>query len=385
MVNRVLFVDDEVSLLHGIKRRLGTQLDLVTACSGDEALAAIQEQGPFAVVVTDMRMPKMDGVQFIQAARAKAPDTVYIMLTGNQDQATAIQALNDGHVFRFLTKPCQSTDIQQAVEAGLQQYWLVTGEKELLHSTFVGAVGVMTDVLEIAQPGIFGRAERIQEIVDLLQTELGLESQWEYKLCARLGLLGFALLPEQDRVEFECALYDGERLETTMLSAAAIGGRLIERIPRLGTLAKIIGMAPDNDCSSFVAQPKTEEEKSRTGAALLRTAILWDYLTRQNLPGGPGRALRALLPMLPGRVVEILSSEETARADLLPVECTLANLAEGMVLYDDVTTSDGVILVRGGRRLTWTIIEKLRHYNTKFVRLCPIRVRSAISAEPVLV
>src|SRR3990172_8227431 len=104
MAARILFVDDEQSLLNGIERRLAGNFDLVTACSGIDAPAVLDDQGRLAVVVPDMRMPKMDGVQFIKEARVKSPDTVFIMLTGNQDQATAIQALNEGHVFRFLTK-----------------------------------------------------------------------------------------------------------------------------------------------------------------------------------------------------------------------------------------------------------------------------------------
>src|SRR3990172_6792426 len=161
MSKRVLFVDDEQSLLNGIERRLTGLFELSTASSGAAALLTMDENGPFAVVVTDMRMPKMDGVQFIKAARSKAPDSVYIMLTGNQDQATAIQALNEGHAFRFLTKPCPSADLRTAIEAGLRQYQLITCEKELLQKTSVGAVSVLTDVLELARPSIFGRSQKI--------------------------------------------------------------------------------------------------------------------------------------------------------------------------------------------------------------------------------
>ena len=102
MSDRILIVDDEQPLLNGLRRRLGDFYDLVTANSGDAALAEIEAHGEFAVVMTDMRMPGMNGVQFIQQARTVAPDSVYLMLTGNQDQATAIKAVNDGQVFRFL-------------------------------------------------------------------------------------------------------------------------------------------------------------------------------------------------------------------------------------------------------------------------------------------
>ena len=388
MPERILFVDDEPSILNGIQRRLGSDFELVTASSGEEALHAIAAGPVFPVVVTDMRMPKMNGIQFIQAARPKSPDSVFLMLTGNQDQATAIQALNEGDVFRFLTKPCQSHDLKNAIEAALRQYRLITSEKELLQNTFLGAVSVLTDVLELAQPSIFGRAERVQEIVGVLQDSLRLESQWEYKLSARLGLLGFALLPEQDRIRFEMGLVSGQQLQEMICNAAAIGRRIIERIPRLGTVARLIGMMGEVDGATLRPAPKTDAEKAVTGATLLRVAVQWDFLVRQGLsPRAAADELRASLPELPGAVLSILIEQDAVDNAERGVGCDLSELAEGMVLQDDVLTGDGVMLIRGGRRLTWTIIEKLRSYESSVVGLRTIRIREveAPAEEALLV
>jgi CheY-like chemotaxis protein len=388
MSRRVLFVDDEQALLNGIQRRLGIEYDIVVANGGEAGLSAMEMQGPFAVIVTDMRMPKMDGIEFIRAARAKAPDSVYIMLTGNQDQTTAIQALNEGHVFRFLTKPCQSADLKSTIDAGLHQYQLVTSEKELLHKTFVGAISVLTDVLELAQPSVFGRAERMQEIVIGLEQGLALESQWEYKLAARLNLLGFALLPEHDRVRFEMATLAGAELLTAIRSAAATGRRIIERIPRLGTVSQIIGMQSSIDGSAIIVKPKNDQEKALMGATLLRVAIEWDTLARQGLsPVSASAELRESMPQLSPQTIQVLSELELDDVCDAGVEVDVDKLEEGMVLLDDVLTSDGLMLIRSGRRLTWTIIEKLRSYNSSPTGLRPVRVRSVAveSARPVLV
>lgn len=283
MARRVLLVDDEPSVLSGIKRRLGGELQLTLATSGEEALRWMDEPPPFAVVVTDMRMPRMTGLQLIQAARRKSPDTVFIMLTGNQDQATAIHALNDGQVFRFLTKPCPSSNLKKAIEAGLHQYELITSEKELLQKTFVGAVNLLTDFLELVQPGVFGRWEGVEAANALLQNGLHLESHWEYKLSARLAMLGFALLPEPQRTQFELAAEMGDELRESISRAAGVGRRIIERIPRLETVACIIGMCGEVDGSTLIAQPANEVEIAITGATLLRVAIEWDTLMRQGL------------------------------------------------------------------------------------------------------
>src|SRR3990172_3914530 len=337
MSKRVLFVDDEQSLLNGIERRLTGLFELSTASSGAAALLTMDENGPFAVVVTDMRMPKMDGVQFIKEARSRWPDSVYIMLTGNQDQATAIQALNEGHVFRFLTKPCQSTDLIKAVEAGLRQYQLVTSEKELLQNTFCGAIAVLTDVLELSHPNIFNRTARIQEIVQALQTELGLEDHWEYKLAARLGLLGLALLPDEERAQFEIGVQTSMGLSELIRHAATTGQRLIERIPRLSTVAKIIGQQPDVDGSAVVQIPRTEGAKAMMGATLLRVAVQWDCLIREGLSQSAAiDEMRRSLPRLSLEMVDALRELPLEEEGGETVEVNLLDLDEGMVLCDDV-------------------------------------------------
>jgi CheY-like chemotaxis protein len=370
-------VDDEPSILSAMQRLLGSDYDLTTAGSGEQGVTAIADGPPFPVVITDMRMPKMNGIQFIQAARTKSPDSVYMMLTGNQDQATAIEALNEGEVFRFLTKPCQSQDLKNAIEAGMRQHQLITSEKELLQNTFVGAVSVLTDVLEIAQPRIFGRAERVQEIVGLLQDSMGLESRWEYKLSARLGLLGFALLPEQARIRFESGEVSGDELQEMIESAAAIGRRIIERIPRLGTVARMIGLMGEVDGTMLRWKPKTEAERAGTGATLLRIAVEWDFLVRQGLsPRAASNEIRGSLPDLPSLVTTVLAEEDVAHLGDRGVTCDSSELVEGMVLQDDVVTGDGVTLLRGGRRLTWTMIEKLRSYQSSAAGLRAIRVGS---------
>ena len=103
---RILCVDDEPNLLAALERNLFGQFDVVTANGGEAGLAAIAEGPPFAAIVSDMRMPGMDGAAFLAAARARAPDSVRLLLTGQADATSAIAAINQGAIFRFLCKPC---------------------------------------------------------------------------------------------------------------------------------------------------------------------------------------------------------------------------------------------------------------------------------------
>ena len=147
MNRKVLCVDDDMHVLNALQRNLRKQFTIDTALGGEQALALIEQQGPYAVIVADMRMPGMDGVQFLSKAQEKAPDTVRIMLTGNADQQTAIEAVNQGHVYQFLTKPCPLEMLAVALGGGAKQYEWVMAEHELLEHTLSGSVKVLTEIL----------------------------------------------------------------------------------------------------------------------------------------------------------------------------------------------------------------------------------------------
>jgi DNA-binding NtrC family response regulator len=105
MAERILLVDDDPNILDGFRRSLSREFLMETALGAELALKLVAENGPYAVVVSDMRMPGMDGVQFLSKVKAQSPDTIRVMLTGNADMDTAVHAINEGSIFRFLNKP----------------------------------------------------------------------------------------------------------------------------------------------------------------------------------------------------------------------------------------------------------------------------------------
>src|SRR5439155_4803424 len=117
MPDKILCVDDELNILKAYQRVLNGPFLIETATSGQDGLALVSADDPFAVVVSDMRMPGMDGIEFLRKMKEVAPDTVRMMLTGNGDQQTAIDAVNKGNIFRFLPKPCSPEDLGQAITA----------------------------------------------------------------------------------------------------------------------------------------------------------------------------------------------------------------------------------------------------------------------------
>jgi len=131
MSDKILFVDDEPSALAGFSRALHGKFDIRTAISGGEGLVRVQEEGPFAVVVSDMRMPGMSGADFLAEVRRIAPQTVRMLLTGHADMHSAMDAVNRGQILHFLTKPCPRDVLIAAINSGLDQYHAAVEEKSL--------------------------------------------------------------------------------------------------------------------------------------------------------------------------------------------------------------------------------------------------------------
>jgi response regulator RpfG family c-di-GMP phosphodiesterase len=197
MTNKVLFVDDDANILASFRRRLGRRFDIATVLGGAEGLEALDKEGPFAVVISDQRMPGMDGIEFLREVKKRAADTIRMMLTGNTDQTTAINAVNEGSIFRFFTKPCPPEDMASAIEAGLKQYNLVKAERELLEQTLAGSVKVLTDVLSLVNPEAFQKTRHLRNWARRCAILMGLSNIWELDIAAMLSPIGLITMPPE--------------------------------------------------------------------------------------------------------------------------------------------------------------------------------------------
>src|SRR5271157_3988763 len=132
MADKILFVDDEPAVLDGYRRMLHREFEVDIAVGGERGLMLIHDCGPYSIVISDMRMPGMNGAEFLYQVRQKSPETVRMLLTGGTDLNAAIDAVNEGNIFRFLTKPCMKETLVEAIHIGLAQYHTITTEKKLV-------------------------------------------------------------------------------------------------------------------------------------------------------------------------------------------------------------------------------------------------------------
>jgi len=372
LLPRILCVDDEPNVLTAMERTLFEQFDVLTAPGGRAGLNLIRSQGPFAVVVSDMRMPEMDGAAFLAQAREIAPDTVRILLTGQADTDAAIAAVNKGNIFRFLCKPCPQDLLVCSLDAAVEQYRLVTAERELLENTLKGAVKVLTEVLSLASPIAFSRSDQIKAYVAHMAQRLELEDRWKYEMAAMLSQLGCITLPSEtlDKVYAGQDVPENER--QIFDEHPEVGYKLLAHIPRLGPVAAMIrgqrSLAHEDGGS------RDDDADERLGAEMLRTALAAD---QQVGAGATIQVAVAKLEKAGGydeRLLDALKSFKGNEQTMVKKALAIAQLQSAMILDEDVYAKNGTIVIGKGEKLHAAHIERLRNFSRGIGLVEPVRV-----------
>lgn len=384
---KILFVDDDPNLLAAFQRNLRRQFVFDTALGGPEALALLRGGQTYAVMVVDMRMPGMDGIEFLGHARQLAPDAVRIMLTGNADQQTAVDAVNRGEVFRFLNKPCPPETLVPALENALKHHELLRMERELLEGTVTGSVKVMAEVLGMVAPDALGRGQRLRESMRQFARSIGATPAWELEVAALLSPIGYASLPARVLQKIGAGGELGPDERVILRRVPKIGHDLLVGIPRLAGVAKsVLYQNKAFDGGGFPADD-VAGEKIPLGARMLR--ILGDRLALEVDGVVKQRALETMKARTGVYDLKLLERcfacfqaflSNAISADLPVRALYVKELTEGQVVVSDITTPEGLVLVGAGNRLTAMVLERLRNYDELGEVKQPVLVQDAAPA-----
>ncbi len=355
---KILCVDDEQSVLNSIKRALRGLCEIEFADSGEQAMEYLRNSGPFAIVISDMLMPGMNGIDFLAKSKEISPDCTRIMLTGDSDQSTAIGALNKGDIFRFLKKPFDNHDLQNAVEAGIRQYRLTMAEKDLLQRTVHGSVQALVDILSMANPGAFRISGRLKEISSQLGRIQSFDPPWLLELAAMLAPIGYVTLPDelwQNRNQREELSPEArERLD----NAWKISAQIISRIPRMEKVARIIELASEPSLDN-----RKEDPMVLQGAAAIKMANHYSLLRKSGTLKEEALAeLANVEGQLEGQAVIALAEVDLPEDHLILVRIPIDQIEEGMIFGDDIFTTDGLMLAPTGLKVSQPILQKLRMF-----------------------
>ena len=384
---RILIVDDEPLVLQTLSRTLRRHYNVVTARTGPEGVREIQNSAPFAVIVSDMRMPQMSGALFLKIARSIAPDSVRVLLTGQADVAAAIASVNDGQIFRFLEKPCPQPVLEAALAMSVAQHRLITGERVLLEQTLNGSIEVLTDVLALASPVVFSKAGRLKRTVAELATALEIPNRWEIEVAALFSQLGSLTLPPTtvEKLNRGEELNDHER--ELLASVPRVAIQLIGHIPRLEGVQAILEHHDARFDGRDGAPLSPVGDALPLGARLLKVALDFDALE------STGQPIDAILTTMHGRVgvydpnvlTALLKARHLAGDSDELREVQLNDVHIGMIFAFDVVAENGLILVGRGQTATPSLVRRIQNHWRDIVLREPARVivRAAPPSEPV--
>jgi response regulator RpfG family c-di-GMP phosphodiesterase len=373
MTERILCVDDDANILLGYQRALRKRFQIEAALGGEEGLAAIRDQGPYAVVVADMRMPGMNGVELLTQTRQIAPDTVRMMLTGNSDQQTALEAVNEGHIFRFMSKPCAPENFAKALEAGLAQYRLIVAERELLSKTLSGSIKMLTDVLSLASPTAFGRASRVRGLARKMAQLLGEREVWMIEIAAMLSQVGCVAIPDEVLARHYC----GEELSRSEKEAIAVhplvGRDLLKSIPRLEGVAEIIGYQEKQFDGEGIPADDCRGKAIPAGSRILKVALDFDALVSTGLDAEMALGqIQHRVGVYDSDMVAALQKAVNVSQAYVIRQVKLDELKDGMILANDMRSLQGTLLCSKGHEVNPALRVRLRNY------VCNVGLRGAI-------
>ena len=385
-IPRVLCVDDDSNLLDGLARTLRGHYKVETTTSGTIALERLKTVEPYAVVISDQRMPQMDGVTFLSHIRALAPGTIRVLLTGQADMESAIAAVNEGNIFRFLTKPCATAVLLKALGACMEQYRLILSEKILLEQTLRGSIKALIDILSLANPVAFGRATRVRHSLEQLMARFEIREKWPVEVAAMLSQIGCVTLPPATLEKlYKSQIMSAGEQEMVERMPAFID-KCLANIPRIEPVREILRLYPRAFGDRGKDSGPSLSSELPWGARALKIALDFDSLeSGDNRASAPFAVLRGRAGSYDPGILEAFAKLRGDSQDVRMVELQIRELAIGMVFGEDLKSPSGMLLVARGQEVTAGLLERLRNFPAEVANRQLVRMISPkVGVSPVL-
>jgi hypothetical protein len=288
---------------------------------------------------------------------------VRVLLTGHADLEAAIAAVNEGNIFRFLSKPCPSETLIQTLDACVRQYRLITAERVLLEQTLRGSLKTLTDILALVNPIAFGRAIRARKLIgELAALERGI-TPWQAEIAAMLAQIGWVTLP----AETISKLYHGTALSASEQAIVdnlpTLTEQLLANIPRLEPVREILHYRDKHYDGKGWPEDKICGDAIPWGARALKAVSDFDVLESQGYSAEMALdAMRARRGWYdPAMLKAIAKIQGDKPRDATVVRLPLHAVQPGMVFTEDVKTRSGLLLIARGQEVTRSLVERIKN------------------------
>jgi len=361
-LSNILLVDDELNILNSYRRTLRNEFNIDVAISGAEALELLSSDKKYAVIITDMQMPNMNGLQLLKKTMEIAPDTVRIMLTGNADQATAVNAVNHGDVFKFINKPCDKESLIATINSAVKQHNLIVAERVLLNKTLKGVINVLSEVLSLVNPSATENGAKMMEHMKRLAKVLKLPYSWKFEPMVQLSQLGCVIFPQETMKNMESGMVMSEEERQLFAQHPCLASDLLRRIPRMEQIAESILYQEKCFNGEGVPMDDVKEKQIPLGARMLKVVI--DFVRFENHENSTAKAYSRLEHQRQYYDPQILAAFKASLNIVVEVPIVtveLADLKENMVINNNLITTREQLVARKGQKVTETLIQIIKH------------------------
>jgi hypothetical protein len=305
-------------------------------------------------------MPGMDGIELLRRVQLEYPDTTRVLQTAQSDLNAAISAINDGGVFRYLSKPIPTEELRATVREAVARNEEAISERQMLDKTLKASIQALFDVLQLASPVAFARGARIRNLVGELCRQLHLESHWEIEVAAMASQLGAVTIPPSVLQKLDNGLPCNEDEQQMVDAMPGVAVQLLHTIPMLGDVVEIVrALAVSNrDRTRKAASPVVNE-----AIDVLRTAMDFDTLISRGLEVEnaitvlecrENSSLRVLAALRKSRGI-VVSSDKVRGLEA-------AELETGMRVAEDIVAINGLVLIGRGMIVTELLLDRLTNY-----------------------
>ena len=352
-------MDDEESILRGFQLNLRKDFELHLAANGREGLEVFERENGFALVLSDMRMPEMDGASMLSKIKAIDPEVVTVLLTGHTDFESAIAAVNEGNVFRMLSKPCPPETLIKVLKDGLAQHDLVISKRILLDQTLRGAVDALAQSLSTAKPLFFGRAQRVRRMAKEIGEKLKVPNAWRLDVASVFSQLSYISIPESVSED----VYHNRKLSLEVKEMVKKlpedTQKIIQKIPGLEEVGEIL-----NKLDIQYRFEVLDHDGIRLSASILRVALDYDYYEQQ------GHDRNLIVQTLASRTNEYDPTITATLSELILIEGQSYQLQEisfkkleiGMRLAQDLKLDDGMLVASSGADIDGQLLKVIKNY-----------------------
>lgn len=360
---RLLVIDDDQSILQALRRVHGRRYELELFDDPRAAVASVQDGNDFMAVFCDYQMPGLNGAECLAQIQTQNPEISRVLLTGNNDLETAVDAINRGAIFRFLRKPCDADAFLQCADDAVRQSQLMRTERDLLENTLRGMVTTLTQILALTQPTAFGRADRVRQVLRRLMAHRGEPLGWELETAAMLASIGLVAVPP----DLLAAAARGDDLNAAQRAIIGrhptFGGKLLEKIPRLEGVTAIVRYQRKHFDGGGLPGDDVQGVHIPLGARLLFAVQAYDdELQRGYSHDAAVASMQARGDVFDPRILASLREMPPENDTSVPTSTPITRLAAGVVLDQDVIHQNGTLLVPKGQTVNESLLERLRNY-----------------------